>query len=460
MKKLISALLALILVLSITACGTPNDPASKDSGNNTNTQKPPVSNAVLPDFQKTATISETVLYDENDIRITANELTYNEYAAELSLTIENNSDKDMSFYSNTYGYSCNSINGYMITDGYVHREVEANMKARASISFNYDKLMQYGIFEIADIEVGFDIKDDDDNHIYTGPCQIKTSAAEGYDYQSHSFRETVVSDAAQNTYHYSVSYFSNEIPHDQNGYPVASGGMIQYENGETHLLLEIENTTQEPVNVSTNDIYLNNLCIHSYRYNSTSIYPGKTGIVEVNISNILDNKDWKLYGIESVSTVTLTLEYHNAEFEKLCAPAVITVTDPNSAPTLNKGGKELYGKNDIRITWKGIVEEDLEYGDDIRILMLVENNSSKEISVSEVYDSFSLNSYMMSVWFYSVTMRPNTCAVLEIKLWDSELEKKKITAADQIENIKFSIEIKDTKYNKIDEPSISIVCAE
>ena len=69
------------------------------------------------EFKKTATIDETVLVDENGVKITAKELVYGNYAVELTLIIENNSDKDLSFIANSIGYSCNSINGYMVPEG-------------------------------------------------------------------------------------------------------------------------------------------------------------------------------------------------------------------------------------------------------------------------------------------------------------------------------------------------------
>lgn len=53
-------------------------------------------------------IEETVMVDESDIKITATDLCYTDYAVQLNLTIENNSDKDLSFVSGSIGYSCNT----------------------------------------------------------------------------------------------------------------------------------------------------------------------------------------------------------------------------------------------------------------------------------------------------------------------------------------------------------------
>ena len=52
-------------------------------------------------FKTAANIEETVLVDENDIKITATELNYTDYSVELGLLIENNSSVNLSFTSGT-----------------------------------------------------------------------------------------------------------------------------------------------------------------------------------------------------------------------------------------------------------------------------------------------------------------------------------------------------------------------
>ena len=63
---------------------------------------------------------------------------------------------------------------------------------------------------LSDIEIGFDISDEDHNEIYRGTGQIKTDLVEQYDYQRPSYRETIISEAAQDYFGYTMSYFSEE----------------------------------------------------------------------------------------------------------------------------------------------------------------------------------------------------------------------------------------------------------
>ena len=191
MRKKWLPVIACSMLLTLTACGMQENKRSENYESNDGKMNAGTvtGEAGFQEFQKTASIEETILYNSDDILITATELGYTDYSADISVVIENNSEKDLTFISNSIGYSCNSVNGYMIADGYINSSVAAGKKANETLSLSYDMLRLYGIFEIADIEIGFDISDDEYNHIYTGPCQVRTSIADQYDYQRQSYRE-------------------------------------------------------------------------------------------------------------------------------------------------------------------------------------------------------------------------------------------------------------------------------
>ena len=114
MKKVLSILLAILIAMSFAACSVPED---DPTGTNGLTEPTVIDDQ--KEFKHEATIAETVLLDKDGIRITATDLVYGSYAAELHLTFENNTGKDLTFVSNSIGYSCNSVNGYMVADGYI-----------------------------------------------------------------------------------------------------------------------------------------------------------------------------------------------------------------------------------------------------------------------------------------------------------------------------------------------------
>ena len=178
MKKKLAMSLAVVTLL-LSACGRPASGEASSSPGQTNTSGPsavpaPSAGGNAIQFNPSATIEETVLVDECDIKITATGIKYTAYDVKLSLAIENNSDQDLSFYSGTSGYNCNSINGYMVDNGYLNADIAAGKKSNETVSFSVDELTLLGFDDIADIELGFSITDSNyDDYLQTGPRQIK-----------------------------------------------------------------------------------------------------------------------------------------------------------------------------------------------------------------------------------------------------------------------------------------------
>ena len=98
----------------------------------------------------------------------------------------------------------------MVSDGYLSCDVENGKKANETISFSYDGLLFYGIDEIADMEIGFAISDEDYNDTYSGPRQVKTSAFDTHDYRKDHYQETIASSAAMSAYDYDMTCFSQD----------------------------------------------------------------------------------------------------------------------------------------------------------------------------------------------------------------------------------------------------------
>lgn len=369
MKKILSLLLILCLIFSLVACGSNTDNGGS-AGNEQQTEnnssettpsdeKPVQSDEKLGTFNKNASLAETVMVDEGGVKITATGLNYTNYSVELELTIENNSGKDLSFISGSMGYSCNSINGYMVSNGYLNCDVANGKKANDTISFSYDGLMLYGINEIADMEIGFDMSDDDYNHTYSGPRQVKTSAFDTHDYSKDCYQETITSRAAMNTYDYDITHFSQDALYDVNGVKLLSSGVMIDQDGETALLLELENTTSDMVYVSTSDIAINDLVVSSSTWSSDAINPGKRGIVDVEISSVLDSEYWSIYGIKEVGSVALSLSQRNSDGNDIADKTSVEIIVPGVKAEYDVTGDEVYSNGGLRIVAKTILRDSL-----------------------------------------------------------------------------------------------------
>ena len=469
MKKAISILLALLLLISMTACDTSsNNTDNNDSGNTFVDSQPATDGAgadknddaqvtVNPrEFNKSATIEETVLVDEYGVKITAKELTYGNYAAELTLVIENNSDKDLSFIANSVGYSCNSVNGYMVPDGYLNCDVAAGKKANDTISISYDTLMLYGIFEIADIEIGFDISDDNYNHTYTGPRTIQTTAVDSYNYKTPCYRENIAGKESQAEYDYSVPYFSADAVYEESGLVIASQAVMDNKDGDSILLLEIVNTTDEIVGVSTTNIDINGLRVCDSTWSYDSINPGKTAIVDIDLSSVLEPEYWEIYGIAEVGNVALKVSFKDGDSNEVADPAHISIDIPGAESTFSMEGTEIYNDNGIRIVSKGVFADPSEYSDDLHILLVAENTSGKTLALHDVYDSLSINDYMATYSFYTTTMEDGSYVMIDILLWGYGLDDINISEPSEVKTVEFSLSIKDQNYKEVDEVTVAL----
>ena len=480
MKKSLSILSALAIVLSLTACSSNSESSVSSEGSNGTEssvqtgitiqaesstpastsapdEKPAENNsAKLGEFQQTSTIAETVMMDEDGVKITATGLTYKSYAFELELLIENNSSKDLSFISGSAGYCCNSINGIMVSDGYLNCDVAAGKKATDSISFDYNGLMLYGINEVADIEIGFDISDADYNHTYSGPCKVKTSIADTFNYGENRYQTAINSDECKNTYNYSIEHFKAEELYNENGLKVVSAALMKNKDGDRALLLEAVNTSSEQINLVTKRIGINGLLVHNENWSYDTINPDKTCIIDVKLSDIIRDSYWDIYGIKEICELALDIETKRADDSVITEAKTITVKLSDTKGEFDASGKEVYSGNGVRILSKGVVESGSEYSKDIYALFIIENTNAEEITVDDVYNSLSVNGFMCDYSFPYTTSDPNSYAMLEVKLLESSLEKNKITTVSDITEIEVNAEIKNSSGEKLDSPIIKV----
>ena len=461
MKRLSTIAWVLTLALSLSACGTSSDEPLQSNESHHTEQSTSATVAEKPketlgEFSKTATIEETVMIDENGVKITATGLKYTNYSVEVELNIENNSDNNLSFISGSAGYSCNSVNGYMTNDGYLNCEVAAGKKANDSISFSYDELTLYGITDISDIEIGFYTSDDDYNYTYYTPRQIKTSIFELHDYSKNCYQETISSAAAMNTYNYDITYFSTDSLYNENSVKLLSSGIMVNRDGETALLVEFENTNDSMIDMSISDIAINGLMVNSSTWSSDAINPGKRCIIDIDLSSALDSEYWDIYGINEVSSVSISLKQYNADGDEITEEIPIEIAISKKTAEYDTNGKEVYNNNGLRIVAKTVMEDTSEYSSDMYILLLAENTGKNTLSIDDVYDSLSVNGYMTDYSYYSQEIKSGESAVIEIKLWESSLEKNNIGSVSDIKEVEIGFEIKSGR-DTIDEPTVTIL---
>lgn len=174
MKKIVSLIIAVILSVSLAACGGSSKDHSQEPSDALNSGGTQTDNK-----GQAAGISETVLVDEAGVKVTAKSLEYGGlFGPELKLLVENNSGKDLTFQSRNA-----SVNGYMI-ETMMSIDVADGKKANDSLTFMDSDLEASGIETIADMEFSLHIftAEDWEDYLNTPLIQLKTTAAASYEY--------------------------------------------------------------------------------------------------------------------------------------------------------------------------------------------------------------------------------------------------------------------------------------
>lgn len=456
MKKLICVFLAIVMLLGLTACGKDKtettEPEKADmtatetvddvtdvteETEETDVQESTESSEELPEFDQSAVIETTVILDQDSIKVTATALEYDDYSANLKLSLENNSDKTLTFSTNTLGFSGNSINGFMIPDGYFNSEIAPGKKANETVTFSYDYLQLFGINEIADIVLGIRVTDEDYNETIYPDCQVKTSIADSYTYDNTSYQKAISSTAVQKALGLTSTYFTTDVLYDADDIQIVSGTLMLNKNDEQMLLLEAVNSGTEMKNMAVAGLSVNGLTVYDGNWSSTTISSGKCGVISVNLNDVFNEQYWEVYGLTDISSIDVKVGIQDGW--DLKDENTVHLTIGEDAP-LNQDGTELFNQDNIRIISKGILGHEDEYDSNLYLALLIENGTDEVFDVSVQNDSLSVNDIMISEFSSDTNILPHAYGVLIVELYGSDLEDSDITEVDQIQKVECVIE--------------------
>ena len=171
MRRLLPALLAGMLLLA--GCSS----SEADAASVTSAETSYAGASEAEQETQDVTLAETVLFDQDGIRITATGLSTDSlFGPELNLLVENDSAQNIVVQPNY----C-MVNGYMM-DGLLSADVAAGKKVNDTLDFLSNALARCGIETITDIELDLVVSDGDSwQTLYeTGPVILQTSAAGQY----------------------------------------------------------------------------------------------------------------------------------------------------------------------------------------------------------------------------------------------------------------------------------------
>ncbi len=399
-------------------------------------------------------MEETVLVDENHIKITATNLKFTNSALEIDLLIENNSDKNLNFLSGTAGYSCDEINGYMMDGGYLNTDVVAGKKAYETIRFDLAQFLIFGIREIADIRIGFEIQDENYDSVYTGARQIKISVADEHAYEKDTYVEMIGSGVLEKGYDCTVDYFAEQEWFNQNEVRIISAGLLTNSEGEKLMLLEVVNDSKETISSVTKNIAINGVTVCSYAWSHDLINPGARRILDFSISDLLDELYRETLGITEIGSFGCMFYVEDAEGNEKGEAQKIEVSLSSSETAPDITGTELYSDKGITVISKGLFQEQSGYTNDINLLMLVYNGSDEPISVDVGHNSLSVNAFMIDFYTSGATVQAGEYAIMDVKIRESSLKDNKISGIEDIKEMEMSLTLRNRKYDDIAEPKV------
>lgn len=481
MKKTATLLTVSALILALSACGNSTPAATtpaageqttvttaKDADKETTTTeqttapeetttvettaKPVENNKV--GFKTDATIEETVLVDKDGIKVVAKELTYTKYEAKLELAIENNGDTDVSLMSGTLGYSCNSVNGVMFSGGYFNCDVKAGKKAKESLKFSYKELQIYGINEIADIELGIYSSPGGLDYTYYPVAQIKTSAADSYSYDNSSYRNAFTSSTMQSENSYKVVYAAEDKLYNVDDVSIVSETLIENSDDDPTLIIEAYNDSAYQSRISVSDICINGLLVSSGRWTSDLINPGKTAFIDIDLTSVFDKTYWEMFGFNEVKNIKLTIGQSDFEGKNESTPAEIEIPVVVGSTSADTSGTVAYDEGGVRVIYKGITGGRYDFDKDLYVMMLVENNSGHKIYIDE--DNVSINGYMADTMAFSTDIEDGNCAIWKMEIYERSLEDCEVKDASDIEEIEFTVVIRDQNWSNKKEGEVVI----
>lgn len=400
-------------------------------------------------FKKKATIEETVIYDKNDIVITAKKLEYGDDEVELDLVIENNSDDDLSFYTGTFGDCCNSVNGYMVNDDvYFSCQVSAGKKAMESLTLKYESLYFYGIEEIADlsIELQIDFDESEKDAIYTGPMVLETSVKSEYKYEN-TYKAALESKAVNKQLDIEVLNYGEDDLYDEEGIELLSYSWITMDDNK-YLLMEFCNDSDENADVRIMNLVVNELTVDIGSTANLVISKGKKGVAVVDIDLIFSDDYYENLGIEHFSTLNMDIEVWNMENETVVPAVNVDIKLDDKLDTSYMEGKEVYNSDGVRILEKGLYNDD--YLDRLYWIFLIENKMDKDINVYDEYDSLSVNGFMVEDYYtYSYSAKAGKNGIFIVSVDKEALDKIDVSEKSDIEDYEISIDINDKNYKTL-----------
>lgn len=295
MKKKMASLLACALIFSaFTGCGDStgsNSAINSENGNTPDEQSEAAEVTVdrsdfkIRSFDTSPTIEETVLVDENGVKITATGLEYNDYSAVLHLSIDNNTKSEIKVLANGGA----SVNNYMVP-GYMLCRVPAGENTEDVFEFDYAELELYGMYEIATMGIHFEVSDSDYNDLVDTVSYLSTSIEKEYTPDTKSYQNSITDPQTIDQYQYDILSWATDTIFNQYGVQFTSELLMKNSDGDRIVMVEATNSNDVKISIGFDSLSINGDNINDHTFEWGEIDPGKSAIMSINIDDCIENE--------------------------------------------------------------------------------------------------------------------------------------------------------------------------
>lgn len=312
-RKILLILVILIIVAAVACSGGDDDvkqPASVQGDSSVNASDKDSQKQDASDSDNDAadeaknddiTIAETVLYDENDIKVTAISYEDSWTGPDIELLIENNSNRNVDITDKLL-----SVNGYMMSSG-LYAEVAAGKKSNETLSIWSSELEQAGIETVADIQFYLSIVDPDSyDTIATSELLTLSTSASGF--------TQPVDD-------------SGDVLYDENGIRVICKGLKQNAIWDGDVVFLIENNFGKAISV-----YAENVSVNGFMEDVGMWSDLRDGTRIVDSMTLLDLSDLELETTDEIESIVFNLRIVEEEtWDDIAVTDEITLTFDQAA---------------------------------------------------------------------------------------------------------------------------------
>lgn len=251
-KQMIAALAAILLV----SCGSEGTTSSSSPS-------------------QTASIEETVILDQDGLKITATGLEDSFMGEELKLLVENNSGQNLTVQSHA-----SSVNGYMITN-IMSIDVASGKKVNDALTLTSSEMEDCGITSITDLAFTLHVFNTD-----TWEAVIDTPVIE---------LKTNLNGTVTQTYD-----DSGNVVYDANGVRIITKGKTDDSILGPAIQVYVENNSAEDIMVQTRNVSINGFMVDTFY--SPLVMAGKRSLSSLTISDT----SLEANGITDISSAELT----------------------------------------------------------------------------------------------------------------------------------------------------------